>query len=54
MIVKPIGTLITGVAAVNTGRRFIGIERDDHYFDIARARIAAAHHAAYPPEKEAV
>ena len=48
------GSGSTGVAAVNTGRRFIGIERDDHYFDIASARIAAAHHAAYPPEKEAV
>jgi site-specific DNA-methyltransferase (adenine-specific) len=28
-----------GVAAVNTGRRFIGIELDQKYFDIAQRRI---------------
>lgn len=32
----------TGVAAVNAGRDFIGIELDKKYFDIARERIAAA------------
>ncbi len=32
------GSGTTGVACVNTGRNFIGIERDDKYFAIARAR----------------
>lgn len=32
----------TGVAAVNLGRRFIGIEIDPRYFDIACERIDAA------------
>jgi DNA modification methylase len=27
------------VACANTGRNFIGIERDDKYFDIAQKRI---------------
>lgn len=48
------GSGSTGVAAVNAGRRFIGIERDDHYFDIASDRIAAAEESARKPEKEAV
>ena len=29
----------TGVACVNTGRKFIGIELDKGYFDIAKERI---------------
>lgn len=29
----------TGVACKNTGRKFIGIEMDDNYFDIATKRI---------------
>lgn len=33
------GSGTTGVAAVNTGRHFIGIERDPAYFDMASARI---------------
>lgn len=36
------GSGSTGVACVNTGRDFIGIELDDHYFSIAEKRIAAA------------
>jgi site-specific DNA-methyltransferase (adenine-specific) len=36
------GSGTTGVACANTGRRFIGIERDDKYFAIASERIAAA------------
>lgn len=36
------GSGTTGVAAVNTGRSFIGIEMDDHYFSIAEQRIAEA------------
>jgi site-specific DNA-methyltransferase (adenine-specific) len=37
------GSGTTGVACANTGRNFIGIERDAGYFDIARKRIEAAH-----------
>ena len=36
------GSGTTGVACVQTGRRFIGIEIDPGYADIARARIAKA------------
>jgi site-specific DNA-methyltransferase (adenine-specific) len=36
------GSGTTGVAAANTGRRFIGIERDADYFTIAQARIQKA------------
>ena len=36
----PYGT--TGVAAANTGRRFIGIEMDATYFATASARIQKA------------
>ena len=36
------GSGTTGVACVNTGRSFIGIERDPGYFAIAGQRIAAA------------
>lgn len=37
-----LGSGTTGVAAVNTCRRFIGIERDENYFAIARKRIGEA------------
>ena len=33
------GSGSTGVACVNTGRDFIGIELDPHYFEIAKQRI---------------
>jgi len=33
------GSGTTGVAALNTGRDFIGIEKDPGYFEIARKRI---------------
>ena len=36
------GSGTTGVAAANTGRRFIGIEMDADYFAIAQARIRTA------------
>ena len=36
------GSGSTGVACVNTGRDFIGMELDGHYFEIARQRIEEA------------
>ena len=36
------GSGSTGVACVNTGRRFIGIELDEGYFNIAKERIEKA------------
>lgn len=36
------GSGTTGVACVNTGRNFIGIERDEEYFEIAKDRIEKA------------
>jgi len=36
------GSGTTGVACVNTGRKFIGIERDEKYMEIAKSRIATA------------
>ena len=35
------GSGSTGVACVNTGRNFIGIESDERYFNIAKQRIKA-------------
>lgn len=40
------GSGSTGVAAMNTGRKFIGIELDKNYFDIAEGRIKKAHEEA--------
>ena len=37
------GSGTTGVAAIQMGRKFIGIEREPKYFDIACKRIEAAH-----------
>jgi DNA modification methylase len=43
LIVDPYcGSGTTGVAAVRMGHRFIGIEREAAYVDIARRRIADA------------
>ncbi len=36
------GSGTAGVACANTGRKFIGIERDEKYFDIASNRISDA------------
>jgi len=37
------GSGTTGAACVNLGRKFIGIEREPKYFDIACRRIEQAH-----------
>lgn len=37
------GSGTTGVACANTGRRFIGVERDPNYFAVAQDRIATAY-----------
>ena len=33
------GSGSTGVAAINTNRKFLGIELDEKYFDIAKERL---------------
>ena len=40
------GSGSTGVACVNTGRRFIGMEREPSYYEIATGRIDEAQMAA--------
>lgn len=35
------GTGTTGVAAIRAGRKFVGIEKDPRWFDVARARLDA-------------
>lgn len=45
------GSGTTGVACVNTGRKFIGIERDAGYFKIASDRIAAVRDGLAPKPK---
>ena len=37
------GSGSTGVACANTGRKFIGIEIDDHYFRMAKERVVTAY-----------
>ena len=41
------GSGSTGVACVNTKRNFIGIEKDDKYFDIAEQRIKQAEYKLF-------
>lgn len=36
------GSCSTGVACINTNRNFIGIEKDNHYFEVAKERIKQA------------
>ena len=36
------GSGSTGVACMNTNRNFIGIEKDENYFNIAKERIEQA------------
>jgi site-specific DNA-methyltransferase (adenine-specific) len=37
------GSGTTGIACIKTGRKFIGIEKDPAYFDVALERISDAH-----------
>ena len=46
------GSGSTGVACVNTNRNFIGMELDDKYFEIAKARINEARDAKQLKNKE--
>ena len=46
------GSGTTGVACVNTGRNFIGIEKDPKYFEIAEKRIRDAELALAPKEAD--
>ena len=45
------GSGSTGVACLNTNRKFIGIELDDKYFDIAKNRIEDAYNQINKIEK---
>ena len=42
------GSGSTGVACINTNRKFIGIEKDDKYFEIAKSRIEKAQQDVAP------
>lgn len=44
------GSGTTGVACMNTGRRFIGIEKDPEYFAIASQRIEEAARTQSPED----
>lgn len=37
-----VNKMTTGIACLNTNRNFIGIEKDDKYFEIAEDRIEKA------------
>ena len=44
LILDPfMGSGSTGVACINTGRKFIGIEKEEKYFEIAKNRIESHH-----------
>lgn len=43
------GSGSTGVACANTGRRFVGMELDAGYYEIARQRIERAYHERQDP-----
>jgi len=45
------GTATTGVACIQTGRNFVGIEIGREYFDIAQERIAEALEKAKEPQQ---
>ena len=39
------GSGSTGIASLNTGRKYIGVEMDNHYFNISKERILATKQA---------
>ena len=45
------GSGITGVACMNANRRFIGMELDENYFNVATKRIEEAFSLAQGEEK---
>ncbi len=45
------GSGTTGVACARTGRKFIGIEMDDTYFELASKRIWEAYQETPPPKE---
>ena len=46
------GSGSTGVACLNTGRKFIGIEKDEQYFEVAKERIESMQKALEMKKKE--
>jgi site-specific DNA-methyltransferase (adenine-specific) len=47
LILDPfMGSGSTAIACINTGRKFIGIEKDNHFFDVACKRIENAYNQA--------
>ena len=51
VVIDPfMGSGTTGVAALQSGRAFIGVEKSEEYFEIARQRIQAAHDKG-PPQQ---
>lgn len=46
------GSGSTGVACLNTGRKFIGIEKDEQYFEVAKERIESMQEALEMKKKE--
>jgi site-specific DNA-methyltransferase (adenine-specific) len=57
-IVPPGGTALdpfmgsgtTGLACLQTGRQFVGVEMDPAYFDMARKRLSEAHGPLFAPQ----
>ena len=47
------GSGSTGVACINTGRNFIGIEKDPEYYEVAKARLVRAADKKAAEEKQA-
>lgn len=46
------GSGTTGVACMETGRNFVGVEKDSHYFALGKQRIEDAHRAVQGLPKE--
>jgi hypothetical protein len=45
------GSGTTGLACLQTGRRFVGVELDPAYYEIARKRLAGAHGPLFAPRE---